>query len=89
MDSYACVLPFDTDAREFARGVEIGRLWEALRRDSGEVTETVHAYNAEMLLRIAEATGRTVSSEDLDETWMSVAFGEAPETPGEHFRPAS
>jgi hypothetical protein len=31
MEGYACALEFDTNASEFVRGVEIGRLWEILK----------------------------------------------------------
>lgn len=74
MDGFTCALQFDTSASEFVRGVEIGRLWEALKLESGPVEEYVHASNAEMILRLSEATGRAVSSEDLDETWLRVTF---------------
>lgn len=74
MDGFTCALQFDTSASEFVRGVEIGRLWEMLKLAPGPVEEYVHASNAEMILRLAEATGRAVHSEDLDETWLFVTF---------------
>jgi hypothetical protein len=74
MDGYACALAFDTNAPEFVRGVEIGRLWEIVKQTDDEVEEFVHASNAEMVLRIAEATGRTVRSEELNEPWLLVTF---------------
>lgn len=77
VDGYACVLQFDTPGADFVRGVEVGRVWEALKHDPGPVEEIVHASNAEMILRIAEATARSVSSEELDETWLRVTFGAA------------
>lgn len=74
MDGYACALRFDTDSPDFVRGVEVGRLWEIVRHTEGSVEELVHASNAEMVLRIAEALDRRVSSECLDDTWLSVTF---------------
>lgn len=77
-ESYGLALAFDTDAPEFARGVEIGRLWERLRVEPGLVDEVVHLANAEMVLRIAEALGREVVSREHDDTWMTVRFCTAP-----------
>ncbi len=74
MSQLSLALAFDTDDAEFARGVEVGRLWELLRSEPGPVTETVHVVNAEMVLRIAEALGRDVVSEEHDPTWMTVRF---------------
>lgn len=77
MDGFACALEFDTSTTDFVRGVEIGRLWEKLQLELGPVDEYVHASNAEMILRLSEATGRAVRSEDLDDTWIFVAFDAA------------
>jgi hypothetical protein len=74
---HACLLPFDTDDVEFARGFETGRLWALLRETEEEVVETVHAANAEMILRLAEATGRHVQAVELDEDWIEATFSEA------------
>ncbi|MEA2440667.1 MAG: hypothetical protein QOH76_2091 [Thermoleophilaceae bacterium] len=74
MDGYACALRFDTNASEFVRGVEVGRLWEIVNRSDEAVEEFVHASNAEMVLRIAEATGRVARSEELDGGWLLVTF---------------
>ena len=77
---HGLLLPFDTDDPEFARGFELGRLWALLRAEDGPLEdECVHVANAEMVLRVAEATGRGVCSEELDEHWMAVAFGAAEE----------
>jgi hypothetical protein len=73
---HACLLPFDTDDAEFARGFETGRLWALLNSTDEEVVETVHAANAEMILRLGEATGRHVRSVELDENWIEVTFTE-------------
>ena len=77
MEGFSCALEFDTSTTDFVRGVEVGRLWETLKRDSGVVEEFVHASNAEMVLRLSEATGRPVRSEELDETWLLVTFDAA------------
>ena len=74
--SYGLALPFDTDDPTFVRGVEIGRLWEILKHTPEAFEQTVHVSNAEMMLRLGEATDRTVESEELDEIWMVVKFGE-------------
>lgn len=67
-------LPFDTDDPEFTRGVEIGLLWAALRDNPGTQVFTLHATNAEMILRVAEVTGRAVRSLELGEDWLDVRF---------------
>jgi hypothetical protein len=73
---HTCLLPFDTDDAEFVRGFEAGRVWALLRGVGDEVVETVHANNAEMMLRLGEATGRRVRAVDLDENWIEVSFAE-------------
>jgi hypothetical protein len=73
---HTCLLPFDTDDAEFARGFETGRLWSLLRGTEDEVIETVHAANAEMVLRLGEATGRHVQAVELDENWIEATFAE-------------
>lgn len=74
---HSLVLAFDTDDPEFCRGVEVGRLWEQLNADPHEpVEQTLHASNAEMVLRMAEATDRPVTSTEVGDDWIEVAFGE-------------
>ena len=73
---HSLVLPFDTTGTDFVRGVEVGRIWEQLKSDAA-VVETVHATNAEMMLRMSEATGRALTGEILDDTWMIVEFDPA------------
>jgi len=72
------LMAFDTNDPEFARGFELGRLWEQLRAapewESLE-GELVHATNAEMLMRLGEATGRQATAVDLDGHWLEVTFG--------------
>lgn len=71
---------FDTENPEFARGFEAGRIWEALEAHPlAEVSETVHASNAEMFIRMGESLGRSVRCEELDETWLEIFFGLAEE----------
>jgi hypothetical protein len=71
-------LEFDTNSLEFARGFEAGRLWEQLKDGSEPVDQNVMAQNAEMMLRLAEATGRAVRSVELGHDRMHVTFLEAP-----------
>jgi hypothetical protein len=71
---HTCLLSFDTDDPEFARGFEIGRLWALLRSSEDAVVETTHASNTEMMLRLAEATDRRVRAVDLDDHWVEVTF---------------
>lgn len=77
---HGMLLAFDregTDDEPFALGFECGRIWALCRSDAEEITETVHAENAEMMLRIAEATSRGVRSVELDRCYLEVSFGAA------------
>lgn len=75
---HSLLLRYDTENPQFARGFEAGRVWGTLLADPERaITETVHADNAEMFLRMGEATGRPVRSEELDETWLRVHFSPA------------
>lgn len=76
-DAFGCLLPFDTDDAEFVRGFEAGRVWQRLQLEHDAFAETVHATNSEMVLRMAEAHGRTVVGHMLDADWTWVEFGEA------------
>ena len=72
---YELLLQFDTDDEAFAKGFEIGRLWTALEHDpDAELEAVAHASNAEMLLRVAEAHGRRITTVDLDDHWLSATF---------------
>jgi putative heme iron utilization protein len=76
MDGHACRLPFDTDEPLFARGFEAGRLWTVLEaQPDAYLEQIVHVTNTEMVMRMGEALGRPVRSEELDEVWMTVVFG--------------
>lgn len=74
---YEPVLPFDTDDPIFAKGFEAGMTWAHLSEDDEGMTTMVHISNAEMMLRMAEAQGREVYSEEHDDTWATVHFGPA------------
>ncbi|HXS47028.1 MAG TPA: hypothetical protein VN756_06155 [Solirubrobacterales bacterium] len=74
--AHSCLLRFDTDSDDFGRGFEAGRLWALLRATDDEVVETVHAANAEMILRLAEATNRRVQATELDDHWIEATFAE-------------
>jgi hypothetical protein len=75
MDGHSLLLAFDTDSPDFARGFELGRLWALLRSDPDEaIQEYAHASNVEMLLRLGEATGRHVESEEVGNDWLLVSF---------------
>lgn len=74
MSGYSCAVEFDTSGADFVRGVEVGRLWEMLKTREDTFEEIVHASNAEMVLRLSEATGRRVRSQELDETWILAVF---------------
>jgi hypothetical protein len=67
------VCPFDSDHPEFTRGFELGVLWERLKKP-GPFEATLHATNAEMVMRVAEAAGRSFSGEDIGDDWVSVRF---------------
>lgn len=77
MDGFAGALRFDTTASDFVRGVEVGRLWEMLKNDGEPVEEIVHASNAEMLMRVGEASCRAVQREELGDGWLLVKFDAA------------
>jgi hypothetical protein len=69
------LLRFDNDEPAFARGFEAGRLWQELRDQRPvELVAHVHAENLEMLLRVAEAAGYELRTEDVDETWVLATF---------------
>jgi hypothetical protein len=86
-ETLALALAFDTNSSDFTRGVEVGRLWEQLKSDEPVVQE-VHATNAEMLLRMAESTGRPLWAEDVSNTWLIAHFDAAQGTPDECSHPA-
>jgi len=79
MDGHSLLLPFDTDDPEFARGFEAGRVWALLQLKRDESCEVVvHVANAEMAIRMGEATGRRVHGEESDDGhWITLNFESA------------
>lgn len=73
--SYGLALEFDNDEPGFALGVEVGRLWEQAKAE-GEIEQTIHAANAEMAMRIAEATDRQFTAEIAEDGhWTDLWMG--------------
>jgi hypothetical protein len=73
--AHSLLLAFDTDAADFARGFELGRIWERLRGNPDvEVEEILHGSGTEMCMRIGEALDRPTSGEIIDETWTRVRW---------------
>ena len=64
------VLPFDTDDPSFARGFAAGRVWGLLKLRNDAFVPEIHASNAEMVLRMADAAERTVTAEIVNDDWM-------------------
>ncbi len=73
-DTYQLVVQFDRDDPSFARGVEVGMLWQRLCSETLPVHAVIHACNAEMALRLAEAKGAAVCADDLDGDWLAVTY---------------
>ena len=69
-------LRFDTDDPEFARGFEIGVLWERLT-SLGSCHMAISASNAEMVMRVAKATGCDFVGQDLGDDRISVELYES------------
>jgi hypothetical protein len=74
--SYSLQLAFDRDSQDFVLGVEVGAEFERLRSNEGPIEAIMHAENAEMVLRMAEAAWRPVQSEEMGDGWLQVRFGE-------------
>ncbi len=77
-DGYGLLLAFDREGdadQPFAFGFECGRVWEMAKANEDEFSQSVNAENAEMMLRIGEALGRSVSSVELGDDWIEVTFG--------------
>lgn len=77
--SFVQTLVFDRDSEDFVLGAEVGGIFEQLQYEHGEVEAIMHVQNAEMALRMAEASARSVQSEELGDGWIYVVFG-APAT---------
>jgi hypothetical protein len=74
---YGLLLPFDSDTPEFRRGAEIGMLWTRLEYEP-YVTASIHADNAEMVIRVAEARGLPFTAQEAGPDWLHVTIGHAP-----------
>lgn len=68
------VVEFDREDAMFARGVEVGMLWQRLRTESLPVHGLLHVDNMEMALRLAEASAVSVQADDLDGDWLWLTF---------------
>lgn len=69
------VLAYDSDSPEFARGFEAGMVYGQLKpRLESSLEVYVHASNAEMMNRIAEATGYVIDQLDSDGELLSLRF---------------
>jgi hypothetical protein len=66
-DSPDFILEFDSIDSEFQRGFECGEIWACLTDDVEEVHSIITADNAEMVMRMAEATGYTYSGRYLSD----------------------
>lgn len=81
--SYELDLAFDSDEAEFCRGFEAAdvyrsaQLFAANQIPGPTLTQTVHATNAEMMLRIADRLSLIIRSEELGDGWLFVTFARA------------
>jgi hypothetical protein len=73
-EPFELVVPFDRDAPDFARGVEMGMLYERLRQGERPTGVMVHATNIEMAIRLAETFGVSASADELSQDWLSFSF---------------
>jgi diphthamide synthase (EF-2-diphthine--ammonia ligase) len=73
---HSLLIAFDNETPDFARGFECGRVWALMREDDSEHSFEMHTDNAEMVLRLAEASGRTVRWVEHDDTWSTAYFSE-------------
>lgn len=85
LDSDEFLLEFDTSDSEFHRGFQCGEIWACLVDGVQEVQAIISANNAEMVLRMTEATGYTFVARYLNEEesqslqlgageWMAVSM---------------
>jgi hypothetical protein len=68
------MLRFDREDSTFARGVEVGLLWQRLQNEPLPIEAVLHADNAEMAFRLAEARGVSVQANDSDGDWLWVTY---------------
>jgi hypothetical protein len=74
-------LQYDSEHPEFARGVQVGMIWQILNSEIDEFEIPVYASNAEMIMRMTESTNYSFSvrfeGNDLEgeeAEWMIVLF---------------
>lgn len=74
-------LQIDSEHPEFARGIQVGMIWQLLFSEVPEFEIPVYASNAEMIMRMCETLGYeyTASYEGdiptgTDADWMMVSF---------------
>jgi uncharacterized protein involved in high-affinity Fe2+ transport len=70
-DSTDFLLEFDTANEEFQRGFECGEIWACLTDNVLAVKSIITAKNAEMVMRMAEATGYSYEGRYLTEEEIS------------------
>jgi hypothetical protein len=81
MGGWVCALAFDGKHPEFLRGFEAGDIYRTLLENPEPLDTWVLASNTEMMLRIAEATNRPLSAQELkgqppeNEPRLEVSFG--------------
>ena len=76
------MLQYDTDSPEFARGVQVGMIWQLLHGGVHEFEVPVYVSNTEMVIRMAEAAGYSFKAqyeepeavEGLEHEWMLITF---------------
>lgn len=68
------VVEFDREDATFARGVEVGMLWQRLQTESLPVEGLLHVDNMEMALRLAEAKAVSVQADDSDGDLLWVTY---------------
>lgn len=75
-EGHSLLLPFNSRSRKFALGFECGRTWAILNSSDEAFDCEMHVANAEMILRLAEASERTVHTEEHDDVWVTAYFSE-------------
>lgn len=74
MGEFSVILPFDTDEKEFRRGVEVGVLWAQTQLGVGIIQQMIHSDCAEMIIRISESAGYSFCAEIIDENFMNITL---------------
>ncbi len=72
---YMLVVEFPDQSPSFAYGVEVGKLWEQMKRDGATVIESTTMFeNREVIRRIAAYLGWEVEFRVIAEGWDDTAF---------------